>query len=140
MSAAFQYTSFPQQILFGSGALAKLGEVTAGQGWTRLVLVTTHSQRANGTVARIQEQLSEPLRAVFDAAQPHVPQADVDAVTQLAREREADALIALGGGSAIGAAKAACYTLLAERAQALPILAIPTTYAGSEMTPVFGVT
>ncbi|HEY7983246.1 MAG TPA: iron-containing alcohol dehydrogenase, partial [Ktedonobacterales bacterium] len=75
---------------------------------------------------------------------PHVPQAQVEAATALAAAHAVDAIIGLGGGSAIGTAKAASRAL-AERAASLDaapvaVIAIPTTYAGSEMTPVYGVT
>src|SRR5205823_3002490 len=61
--------------------------------------------------------------------------------SNLARAKNIDALIALGGGSAVGVAKAVSHTLVATSGDAaVPIAAVPTTYAGSEMTPVFGVT
>ena len=46
----------------------------------------------------------------------------------------ADALLSLGGGSATGTAKAVALTT------GLPVIAVPTTYAGSEVTPVWGLT
>lgn len=136
----FRYNTFPQEIVFGDGALEKISDVTARYGWERAMLVTTRSQRANGNVARIETLLGESLVAVFDAAQPHVPQGNVDTAVKLAHIQESDVLIALGGGSAIGVAKAASHAMIPEGGGAVAILAIPTTYAGSEMTPVFGVT
>lgn len=131
---AFQYITYPQEVIFGAGASENIADVLAQNEWTRALLVTTRSQRANGHVARLENLLGEKLVAVFDSTQPHVPQSNVDEATQLARENNADVFIALGGGSAIGVAKAASHNL------EIPIVAIPTTYAGSEMTPVFGVT
>lgn len=130
----FQYSTFPQQVIFGAGVVEKLPEVLARNHWVRALLVTTPSQRANGRVARMETLLGEKLAGVFDATRPHVPQNNVDGAVQLAREKNADVFIALGGGSAIGVAKASSHAL------EIPIAAIPTTYAGSEMTPVFGVT
>ena len=46
----------------------------------------------------------------------------------------ADCCVAIGGGSTTGLAKAIALV------STLPILAIPTTYAGSEMTPIWGIT
>lgn len=133
---SFRYSSFPQEIIFGAGALEGLGEIAARRGWSRALLVTTQSQRANGTVARIGTSLGERPVAIFDTAQPHVPQANVDKALGLAREKDVDVIVALGGGSAIGVAKATSHALDGR----VPIVAVPTTYAGSEMTPLFGVT
>jgi alcohol dehydrogenase class IV len=81
--------------------------------------------------------------AVFDRAAAHVPEAQVLQVLAVAQQKGCDALIALGGGSVIGLAKAVSHRLAAGQNQAqppVPVVAIPTTYAGSEMTPVFGIT
>lgn len=147
MTNPFTYSAYPQEILFGANMFDRLHELIEHYGWSRVMLVTTHSQRANGTVERTQSALGENLVAIFDATQPHVPQANVAASFQLARQSAADVLIALGGGSAIGVAKATSQQMDAlvggttsAGHSVLPIIAIPTTYAGSEMTPVFGVT
>jgi alcohol dehydrogenase class IV len=98
--------------------------------------------------------LGRRIAAVLDTAQPHVPDVQVEEAVRLAMRGEIDAVIGLGGGSPIGLAKAVAYALEGQRsgradqsappppvAQPLvPVLAIPTTYAGSEMTAVFGVT
>ncbi|MBI4670528.1 MAG: maleylacetate reductase [Chloroflexi bacterium] len=136
MLTEFHYNTFPQEIIFGAGKLERLGEIVAQYHWSRALVVTTRSQRANGNLARVENALGAKLVANYDATQPHVPQKNVDDATRLAREHNADVLVALGGGSAIGVAKATSYRLQSP----IPILAIPTTYAGSEVTPVFGVT
>ncbi|HZQ06215.1 MAG TPA: iron-containing alcohol dehydrogenase [Anaerolineae bacterium] len=136
----FRYLTYPQEILFGANTFRQVREVLEQYHTSRAMLVTTHSQRANGTVLRLTAALRETLVAVFDAVQPHVPQANVDASVSLAQEHSADVLIALGGGSPIGVAKATSQAIASQSINALPIIAIPTTYAGSEVTPVFGVT
>jgi maleylacetate reductase len=67
------------------------------------------------------------------AAVVHVPKAVAEAGLAVAREKRADGLIAVGGGAAIGLAKAMA------REAGLPVLALPTTYSGSEATPIFGI-
>ena len=64
----------------------------------------------------------------------HVPVEVAQAAVSAARAKGADGLIAIGGGSTTGLAKAVALELN------LPILAVPTTYAGSEMTPIWGLT
>ena len=72
--------------------------------------------------------------ARFDGVRPHVPVEVAAAAVAAAREAGADVLLSVGGGSTTGTAKAVAL------ASGLPILAVPTTYAGSEMTPVWGST
>ena len=72
--------------------------------------------------------------AEFTDVAPHVPRESVEAARALAAEKQADVVVAMGGGSAIGVGKGIA---LGER---VSLIAIPTTYAGSEMTPVVGIT
>ena len=64
----------------------------------------------------------------------HVPIEIARDAQAFARSLDADCAIAIGGGSTIGPGKAIALE------SSLPILAIPTTYAGSEMTPIYGLT
>lgn len=149
----FRYTTYAQEIIFGAGSLSKVGDAAAVYGWKRLMLCTSPSLRRNGTVAKIENTLGERLAVVFDAVSPHVQAAQVAEALMLADERGVDAVIGLGGGSPIGMAKAVSMNLEAKRAgievvqaryptdqPAVPSIMIPTTYAGSEMTPIYGVT
>ncbi len=77
--------------------------------------------------------LDVPVDERFHDVQPHAERTGVDGATQRAQETDADALVALGGGSAIDTAKAV------SAATGLPLVAIPTTYAGAEWTPYFGI-
>jgi maleylacetate reductase len=132
VTPGFSYRFRPVQVVFGAGALARLGEVVAGAGLRRVLLVTTPGRRDTATAAA--RALGDTVAGVFDRAAPHVP---IDVVAAAAVEAErlrADGTVALGGGSAIGLAKA-----LARRAD-LPVVAVPTTYSGSEMTNVWGIT
>src|SRR3970040_2405834 len=107
----FAYTSFAQHILFGAGALAQLPKTLAAAGWERVTLVTTGSARRAGRAAQVEALLGARLAGTFDAAQPHVPQPQVDEVAGLAEAHQAQALTPLGGGSAVGLAKAASLAL-----------------------------
>jgi maleylacetate reductase len=98
--------------------------------------------QAHGHVDALKSVLGRRLVGVFHQVQPHVQDVQVDEVLALATGNHADAIIGMGGGSPIGMAKAVAYTsatTFPENAS-LAIIAIPTTYAGSEMTAVCGIT
>ena len=149
---AFQYTSHAQEIVFGAGSVQRLGHLTERFGWRRVLVCTTAHSRARGALAPVEEALGERLVATYEDVQPHVPEGQVRHAAALAAEHQIDAVVGLGGGSAIGTAKAVSAALREQRADQRPgagvvgeqacvaIIAIPTTYAGSEMTPVYGVT
>jgi maleylacetate reductase len=148
----FRVTGYAQEVIFGPGALGGTDQVVEQMGWRRVLLCTSGSQRRSGAVTMLKDLLDERLVASYEQAQAHVPAAQVDEVVELAEVHQVDAVIGLGGGSALGLAKAVSFALEERRkgeragnvsslAQAqVPVVAIPTTYAGSEMTPVFGIT
>ncbi len=149
---AFDYAVHAQQVLFGDGALTRLGEVCQHAGWQRVMLCTTAHSRARGHVAPVEAALGDRLVVTYERAQPHVPEHQVGEAAALAAEHAVDAVVGLGGGSSIGTAKALSVALAEARVShpdgsgsvpeqpLIPVIAIPTTYAGSEMTPVYGVT
>jgi maleylacetate reductase len=130
----FRYVSYAQEIMFAAGLLAQAGQATERFGWRKLMICTNQSMRSNGTIDLIQSSLGARLIAVYERVQPHVRDIQVREALDIARERNVDAVIGMGGGSSIGMAKAVGFEL------DLPIIAIPTTYAGSEMTSVYGIT
>ena len=148
----FRYVSYAQEVVFGAGSLARLNELAKQYGWQRLMLCTNQSLRQNGHAAAVEAALGDCLVASFDRVQPHVQDAQLEAVLDLAAEKRVDALIGMGGGSPIGMAKAVASALIEQRTSQsaslstsfaqpiVPVIAIPTTYAGSEMTAGFGVT
>jgi maleylacetate reductase len=115
---------------FGAGSVSAVGELADDLGLERLVLVTSRSG------SRFAERL--PVVATYDAVRSHVPLPTVEEAARLADEVGADGLVALGGGSAIDASKAVTLRLL-ERGRGVRTIAVPTTYAGAEWTPFFGV-
>ena len=99
----------------------------------RALVVATPGSGAR--LGRRSSTFSAPAPAGLHAqAVVHVPKAVAEAGLAAARDNKADGLIAVGGGAAIGLAKAIA------RETGLPILALPTTYSGSEATPIFGMT
>ncbi len=116
-------------IRFGAGTLAEVPDVAREVGAARLLLVTTRRGALAG--ARL------PVAGIYSGVQPHVPAATVEEAAERARTLEADGLVALGGGAAIDTAKAVVVALLP--ALELRVIAVPTTYAGAEWTPYFGV-
>ena len=152
MIEKFRYVSYAQEIIFGAGSLPRLGEAVNRFGWQRLLLCTNRSMQAAGNIEAIKAALGDRLVAVFDHVQPHVQDVQVQEVLALTGEHGVDAVIGLGGGSPIGMAKAVASALEEKHngrpARAafptdqplVPVIAIPTTYAGSEMTAVYGVT
>ena len=128
----FGYTALPMQVRFGIDVLGQLQSHVAELGTERAIVVCTPEQR---TLAEsILAQLGDRGAGIFDRAEMHVPVEVADAAVQFALDRGADGCVVVGGGSSVGLGKA-----IALRHQ-MPIIAIPTTYAGSEMTPVWGLT
>jgi maleylacetate reductase len=120
----------PTRVVFGPGRFAEIGEEVARQGPARVVVVTTPGRRALGE--RAAGFLGSRCAGVLADAVEHVPAEVADAGVARARELGADGCVAVGGGSAIGLGKAIA------RDTGVPLLAVPTTYSGSEMTPVWG--
>jgi alcohol dehydrogenase class IV len=143
----FSYDTAAQKVIFGAGDNKLLPGILDEFGWQRLFLCTSPHLRKNDSIDMILSSLGEKDVAVFDQTASHVPEAQVVEALAIARESACDVVIGLGGGSAIGLAKAVSYELSAGQpfknasaGLAMPTIAIPTTYAGSEMTPLFGVT
>ena len=129
---AFTYESLPGRIVFGTAVVSHLAEEIDRLQKKRALLIVTGS--ATHLVPKLTEQLGERLAGVFDEVGQHVPTSLVEKALAVEQKIGADCIVTLGGGSAIGLAKA--LALAAD----VPIIAIPTTFSGSEMTPIYGVT
>src|SRR6476661_6314253 len=92
------------------------------------------STRDAERVAALLAPLGGRVVGTFTEVREHVPLPTAEAARDAAAAAGADLLLAIGGGSTIGAAKAVALTAR------LPVVAVPTTYAGSEVTPVWGLT
>jgi maleylacetate reductase len=148
----FRYTAYAQEIIFGLGALAQVGNAIEHFHWQRVMVCTSPSLRPSGHVTPIETALGPRLVAMYERTQSHVLDFQLAEALALATAHAVDAVIGLGGGSAIGLAKAVSFALEDQRLgrparvasptdqPLVPVIAIPTTYAGSEMTPVYGIT
>ncbi|RQZ17218.1 maleylacetate reductase [Burkholderia sp. Bp9031] len=129
---SFNHENHAGRVVFGSASLDTLPDVLDSLGIVRALVVTTPEQADLGH--RIDRILGQRSVGVLDKAVMHVPVEVAREAIRAARATGADACIAAGGGSTIGLAKAIALE------SDLPIVALPTTYAGSEMTPLYGLT
>jgi maleylacetate reductase len=131
MTLRFVHDAPGARILFGAGRRGE-APVELERLGTRPLLIVDPVAAAVATDVR--DAIAARAVAVISEVRQHVPVADAERARQLAAQTGADCLVAIGGGSAVGLAKAVALTA------GLPILAVPTTYAGSEATPVWGLT
>jgi len=128
---AFAYSTHQVRVVFGAGSLSRLAAELDREGLRHVLLLTTPG-RARELDAVVAE-LTPHLAGTFAGARPHVPAESIQAARDVVARAQPDALLTLGGGSAIGLGKA-----IAQKT-GLPLVAIPTTYSGSEMTSIWGV-
>ncbi len=120
------------RVVFGAGSLAQVRHEVEAHGFERALVLTTPGQAALGQ--RVAELLGDRSAGTFAGAAMHVPVETVDQAVDEAQRVDADCTVAIGGGSTTGLGKALALDA------GLPMIAIPTTYAGSEMTTMFGLT
>lgn len=132
MIETFTYEALPIRVRFGSGTLREAGAEVERLGARRALVLTTPQQAAEGE--KLAAQLGPLSAGLFAGATMHTPVEVTDRALEVLRETGADCVVALGGGSTTGLGKA-----LALRT-GVRQLVIPTTYAGSEMTPILGET
>ncbi|SEB25120.1 Alcohol dehydrogenase, class IV [Variovorax sp. YR216] len=101
-------------------------------GSKRALVLSTPGQAGQATM--VADRLGARAAGVFARAVMHVPIETAREAREEARRLDADCAIAIGGGSTVGLGKAIALE------SGLPVLAVPTTYAGSEMTPIYGIT
>ena len=116
---------------FGAGSLTELADLCDEIDVKRPMLVAT--RRGAAAVGE------RPVVGVYDGVRPHVPVETVHEAAARAQELGADGLVGLGGGSATDTCKAVVAELASASQERLPrVVAVPTTYAGAEWTPYFG--
>jgi maleylacetate reductase len=129
---SFVYQAMPSRVIFGVGCLEKLPEEIERLGAGKALVLSTLEQRQSGQ--EMVARLGSRAAGLFDRAVMHVPIETAQAAREQAQRLGADCCVAVGGGSTTGLAKAIALV------STLPILSVPTTYAGSEMTPIWGIT
>lgn len=129
---AFIYQGLPSRVVFGAGSIDHLEREIDLLGAKRAIVLSTPQQREQAEA--LAARLGPLAVGVFARAVMHVPVETVQEARDYAARLGADCAVAIGGGSTTGLGKAIALT------SSLPVLAVPTTYAGSEMTPIYGLT
>jgi maleylacetate reductase len=120
------------RVIFGAGTLGQLRQEIDRLGGTRVLIVCTEAERP--LAERVATQLGEVAVGIFDDAVMHHPVETVQAARDRARHVDANCCVTIGGGTTTGTGK------LIALETGIPLVAVPTTYAGSEMTPIYGIT
>lgn len=128
----FEYNANPGRVIFGSGTIQKLPAELERQKLAKPLLLSTPEQV--GQADDLNKILGGKVAGVFSEATMHTPTHVTDKALAYAQAQGADCVVSIGGGSTIGLGKAISIRT------GLPHICIPTTYAGSEMTPILGET
>jgi alcohol dehydrogenase class IV len=123
---------FVPAVFLGEGAMELVVTEVERLGASRALVIAT--PRRTTAAEEVSALLGARSTGVLATAVEHVPIQTAEQGRAEATSRRADALVAVGGGSTVGLAKAIALSL------GLPIIALPTTFSGSEMTPVWGLT
>ena len=128
----FVYQANASRVVFGAGSVQHLAREIDALGARRALVLCTPGQ--TGAARVVAELLGDRAAGIFAGAVMHVPIETARAARDEAKRLGADCAVAIGGGSTTGLGKAIALD------SGLPIIAIPTTYAGSEMTSIYGLT
>jgi maleylacetate reductase len=132
MPPPFARSSLPGRIVFGDGALGRLGDELGQHDLRGAMLIA--ADRDATLAGQGRDALGDLVRLSWGEVRQHVPRELAERATAAATAAGADVLVAIGGGSTTGLGKAVAVST------GLPLVAVPTTYAGSEMTPIYGLT
>lgn len=129
---SFSYSPLPSRVIFGAGRRAEIADEVKRAGCKRPLIITSYEQRYLGE--QVAQQFEPEASSIFDGATMHTPWEVTQRALDQVKAEKTDCVIAIGGGSAIGLSKAIALQT------DLPQIAVPTTYAGSEVTPIIGET
>ena len=130
--SSFRYEQEATSVVFGAGTSDGLAEHVEGLQPRRVLIV--HGTTGSALASHLRHSLGAERTWTFSDIAEHVPEERAQQAIATARTVEADTVVAIGGGSAIGFAK------IIARETGAQIAAVPTTYSGSEMNPVWGIT
>ncbi|KPM41173.1 Maleylacetate reductase [Neonectria ditissima] len=128
----FEYNANPSRIIFGNGTITKLPDVLSKQSLSRPLLLSGPRQTQH--VNNVKQLLHNQIAGAFTEATMHTPIDVTERAVEFTKSTGADSIVSIGGGSAVGLGKAISVRT------GLYHIAIPTTYSGSEVTPVLGET
>ncbi|SFZ86854.1 maleylacetate reductase [Devosia enhydra] len=128
----FVYNANPSRVIFGEGSRARVAEELDRLGIERAIIISTPDQSA--LAAEIARSIGGRAGIMYPGAVQHTPVEVTESALLAVSSVRADGCLAIGGGSTTGLSKAIAYRT------DLPQLVIPTTFAGSEMTPILGQT
>jgi maleylacetate reductase len=120
------------RVIFGAGSLDRVTEEVRRLGAQRALVVSTPAETPYAEDAA--RRLGNAAAGMFNGAVMHHPIEVVHAARERAKAVDADCYVTIGGGTTTGTGK------LIALETGMPVIAIPTTYAGSEMTPIYGMT
>jgi alcohol dehydrogenase class IV len=150
MSGLVQFVPTVERILYGAGVVQQhLASEVERLRAERVLLLTPRSLERSPVAEQVRSSLGRRHAGSFAAAFEHVPLASALEAAQAARRVNADLVVALGGGSAIDAGKAARTCLAADLPSAealgafmakppaavgafIPQVSIPTTLSGAD--------
>jgi len=128
----FTYNGQPSRVIFGAATSALIVDEIERLRASRILVLSTAGQE--GEARKLASMIGEKVVGVYPGAVMHTPVAATEEGVRLTMALQVDCLVALGGGSTTGLSKA-----IALRTDVNQII-VPTTYAGSEMTPIVGET
>lgn len=129
---SFVYNANPGRVVFGSGTLKQLPNEVNRLNLSAPLLLSTPQQVNQAEL--LKDVLDGKIAGIFTEATMHTPNDVTERALKYVKDTNADAVVSIGGGSTIGLGKAISIRT------GLPHICIPTTYAGSEMTPILGET
>lgn len=134
---SFEYNINPSRVVFGSKSINKLpDEIKRLESSSPIILTSKgYSRKLHGELlAKVLEDASITPAGILNMAVMHTPTSVTEQALHSMRSQDADCIISIGGGSVVGLGKA-----LSIRT-GLKHICLPTTYSGSEMTPILGET
>lgn len=128
----FIYQTQAMRVRFGAGERLSIAAEIEALNFKKVLIVCT--ERETGIARDIAASIPDQVVGIYNKAMVHVPEATVQEAMELAKDLGADSTISVGGGSSIGLSKMLSLNM------GLPSISVATTYAGSEMTPIWGST